>query len=314
MCSGAATGRASVQSSHAVDPRRTLGRKCICHRTWIRRGSPAYELPCQCARVHCRDTVISARHSVPTAHTVAGAYDYGGDTRFVLGLVTLIGLGVGALALARVPHRLAVVTASGRAVLQLGIVAAALRGVFAAPILTVAAVGVMFGVATWTAASRLSGLERAGRSTAIACGLGSATVIAIIWGGGVLDQSARVLVAVSGIVIGGSMSAATLAGRNLREAMIRRREEIEAWLAIGATMREATSDCVRAAAGEALVPALDQTRTVGLVALPGAFVGALLGGASATQAAQFQIVVLDGALRAVDASLLGDTVGSQQIA
>jgi putative ABC transport system permease protein len=41
----------------------------------------------------------------------------------------------------------------------------------------------------------------------------------------------------------------------------------------------------RHAAGEALVPAIDQTRTTGLVSLPGAFVGALLGGASRIQAA-----------------------------
>jgi putative ABC transport system permease protein len=52
----------------------------------------------------------------------------------------------------------------------------------------------------------------------------------------------------------------------------------------------------RDAAAEALVPALDQTRTVGLVTLPGAFVGALLGGASAVGAARFQIVVLVGLL------------------
>ncbi|MCU1688374.1 MAG: hypothetical protein JWN20_302 [Jatrophihabitantaceae bacterium] len=233
--------------------------------------------------------------SIAAAHDYA-AHDYAGDARLAVGLAVLIGLGVGALAVARVPRRLGIVTASGRAVLQLALLAAALRGVFAAPILTVGVLAVMFGVATWTAASQLSGLERAGRATVIACGAGSATVIAIIWGGGVLDQSARVLVAVSGIVFGGSMSAATLAGRHLREAMVRRRDEIEAWLAIGATMREATADCVRTAAGEAMVPALDQTRTVGLVTLPGAFVGALLGGASATDAAKFQIVVLVGLL------------------
>ena len=44
------------------------------------------------------------------------------------------------------------------------------------------------------------------------------------------------------------------------------------------------------------MPALDQTRTVGLVTLPGAFIGALLGGASAVGAARFQIVVLVGLL------------------
>jgi len=40
------------------------------------------------------------------------------------------------------------------------------------------------------------------------------------------------------------------------------------------------------------VPVLDQTRATGLVTLPGAFIGALLAGASPVQAARFQVVVL----------------------
>src|SRR5437763_566 len=68
------------------------------------------------------------------------------------------------------------------------------------------------------------------------------------------------------------------------------------WLALGATPRQAVAPIARDSAAEALVPALDQTRTVGLVTLPGAFVGALLGGASAIGAARFQIVVLVGLL------------------
>ena len=51
------------------------------------------------------------------------------------------------------------------------------------------------------------------------------------------------------------------------------------WLALGATPRQAVRDIARTAAAEALLPAIDQTRTVGLVTLPGAFVGALFGGA-----------------------------------
>jgi putative ABC transport system permease protein len=46
------------------------------------------------------------------------------------------------------------------------------------------------------------------------------------------------------------------------------------------------------AAAIALVPAIDQTRTVGLVTLPGAFVGVLLAGASPAQAGVAQLLVL----------------------
>lgn len=47
---------------------------------------------------------------------------------------------------------------------------------------------------------------------------------------------------------------------------------------------------------EALLPGLDQTCTVGLVTLPGAFVGVLLGGGTPVQAGAAQVLVLFGLL------------------
>ena len=47
---------------------------------------------------------------------------------------------------------------------------------------------------------------------------------------------------------------------------------------------------------EAIIPTVDNTRTVGLVTLPGAFVGVLLGGGSALQAGASQMLVLLGIL------------------
>jgi putative ABC transport system permease protein len=62
--------------------------------------------------------------------------------------------------------------------------------------------------------------------------------------------------------------------------------------------RDAAMQLVRPAARRALVPATDQTRTVGLVALPGAFVGVLIGSGSPVQAGAAQILVLIGLLAA----------------
>ena len=116
------------------------------------------------------------------------------------------------------------------------------------------------------------------------------------------------------IVLGGTMTAATLTGRRLTDGLVARRDEVEAWLSLGAPMREAVRPIARAAVFEALVPALDQTRTVGLVTLPGAFVGALLGGASATAAARFQVVVLVGLLcaEAITATVLAYLLGAPE--
>jgi putative ABC transport system permease protein len=52
------------------------------------------------------------------------------------------------------------------------------------------------------------------------------------------------------------------------------------------------------------MPALDQTRTVGLVTLPGAFVGVLLGGGDPLQAGAAQLLVLVGLLAAESVAVL----------
>jgi len=94
------------------------------------------------------------------------------------------------------------------------------------------------------------------------------------------------------------MTATSLAGRRLRDELVQRRGEVEAALALGFLSRDAVLEVARPVAATALVPALDQTRTVGLVTLPGAFVGVLLGGGSALQAGAAQLLVLVGLLAA----------------
>jgi putative ABC transport system permease protein len=232
--------------------------------------------------------------------------------RLAVGLVVLVAIAAAVLTVAGVRARTALRTASLRAVAQLTLVALALRGVFAAPVAVIGVLAVMYSVVVWTAARRLAGWESALRRVAGATGLGSVVTIGIIVGMPVLARDVRTLVAVSGIVFGGTMTAATLTGRRIRESLRLRRSEVEAWLAIGATPRQALRDITRTAVFEALVPALDQTRTVGLVTLPGAFVGALLGGVSAAQAAQFQIVVLVGLLCAesITATVLAYLLGA----
>jgi putative ABC transport system permease protein len=51
-------------------------------------------------------------------------------------------------------------------------------------------------------------------------------------------------------------------------------------------------------APEALLPGLDQVRTTGIVTLPGAFIGVMLGGGSPAQAATAQVLVLFGIMAA----------------
>ena len=76
-------------------------------------------------------------------------------------------------------------------------------------------------------------------------------------------------------------------------------------MSLGFLIREARLEICRHAASTALIPALDQTRSVGLVTIPGSFTSAcVLGGASpAHAAAAMQLFVLV-ALLAVSAIAL----------
>jgi putative ABC transport system permease protein len=220
------------------------------------------------------------------------------DVRLGIALVVLLAAAVTVLAVAGVLIRRQVVVAAARAVVQLAVIGLVLRVVFEYPFATAAVLLVMLATATRTAGRRLRDFARAGRAVLISSVAGALFTLGVIFGTGAVRFEARYVVALGGIVLGGTMTACTLAGRQLLAGIRGRRDEVEGWLALGATPRQAVRDIARTAAGEALLPAIDQTRTVGLVMLPGAFVGALFGGASPATAARFQLVVLVGLLAA----------------
>jgi putative ABC transport system permease protein len=222
---------------------------------------------------------------------VHGFASYAG---FGAGLLTLTLLTVGLARWARIGLGWFPLLVVVRASVQLSVVALLLRGILAAPWTVVAFVLLMLTTASWTSGHRIRGLWHGRLIAAAGVLAGAGAALVVIFGLRLVDLDVRDLVAVSGIVIGNSMSAATLSGRNFRRAAHARRDEVEGWLSLGATPTEAHEDIGHEAVREALLPTLDQTKSTGLVTLPGAFVGALFGGASPVGAAQFQLVVLAG--------------------
>lgn len=185
-----------------------------------------------------------------------------------------------------------------RATLQLGALSLVLAGIIDSPLLVGLFLVVMVAAAGWVIIQRL-GLSP--REAAGVCGIlvvSTAVPAAVIFATGAVEFSPRYVLAVAGILIGNSMTVSTLMGRSLGGLIVDRHDEIEGWLAIGATPRQAALDVVRRAASTALIPSTDQTRTTGIVTLPGAFVGAVFAGASPLVAAQFQLLVLAGILAA----------------
>jgi len=181
-----------------------------------------------------------------------------------------------------------------RGAVQLSVVALLLRGVLAAPWTVVAFVLLMLTTASLTAVGRTRELWR-GRQAAVAGVVAGALVsLGAILALRLAALDARNVVAIGGIVIGNAMSGATLSGRNFLRSARSRAGEVEGWLALGAQPAVAHRAIGREAVRESLIPTLDQTKSTGLVTLPGAFVGALFGGASPVEAAEFQLVVLAG--------------------
>ena len=153
----------------------------------------------------------------------------------------------------------------------------------------------MLAVATITSARRVDA-PRAWLWVGLAIAAGVLPTLAVVFASGAVPFTGASLVPVAGIIIGGGMTACSLTGRRVFAALSDEHGAYEAGLAIGLTRAEAIDEVIGRHLPEALVPGLDQTRTVGLVTLPGAFVGVLLGGGTPVQAAAAQLLVLIGLL------------------
>jgi putative ABC transport system permease protein len=183
-----------------------------------------------------------------------------------------------------------------RAIVQLSVVGFVIRAVILRPALAPLYLVLMLCVAAYTSSRRLRCVRIAFPSAVAAIGAGTAVTTAVVVLTGALPRDARDLVPFAAQIIGGAMTATTLAALRMRDDVLGEWELVEAMLAIGASSRQAVADVARRAAAKALVPALDQTRNVGLVVLPGAYVGLLLGGASPAEAGRVQLLVLIGLL------------------
>ncbi|PZF59080.1 ABC transporter permease [Curtobacterium sp. MCBD17_013] len=210
----------------------------------------------------------------------------------LLGVGVLVVVATVVLLLVRAPSPVAPALAVLRGALQLAVISVVLSGVIHDVRWVAAALVVMFTVAVSTASRRLGPLRRTAPMVASAMGAGILLSLAVVFVTGAIAFDARYALAIGGIVVGNAMTVATLAGRRFLELVDDRWEEVEGWLALGAPPRTATRDLARRAVHAALIPSTDQTRTTGLVTLPGAFVGAIFGGVSPVEAGRFQIVVL----------------------
>ncbi|MGN0102468.1 MAG: ABC transporter permease [Dietzia sp.] len=167
---------------------------------------------------------------------------------------------------------------------------------------------VMASVASWAAARRVTAPRSAGAGRGLGAGARDALWCAVpvalppviltcgLFAAGVVRPNGLSIIPVVGILLGNAMAVAGLAGRRAHDELDTRHGEVEAASALGFTAPTARMMVCREAAATSLQPSLDQTRTIGLVTIPGAFVGMVLGGARPWEAGVMQLFVSTGIL------------------
>ena len=150
----------------------------------------------------------------------------------------------------------------------------------------------MVGFAGWTSSRRAKGVPRALPHATLAIAVAAACTLGLLLVLGVVPPTGRYLIPLGGMVVGNSMNAASLVLSRLRDDVAEQRPKVEAALALGATSRQAVSPILKASLKGAMIPLIDSTKTVGIVSLPGAMAGMIIGGADPLEAVRLQIVVM----------------------
>jgi putative ABC transport system permease protein len=150
----------------------------------------------------------------------------------------------------------------------------------------------MVATASFTAGRRARQVP--GASVVAAVSLGAATLgtLGVLAGLGIVPVEARAVVPLGSMVLSNAMISASLVMTTLRHDLAAGRREVEARLSLGQTAHHASLPWQRRALRSGMLPIVDSTKVVGLVALPGAMTGMILAGAEPLDAIRLQMVVM----------------------
>ncbi len=212
----------------------------------------------------------------------------------IIGALVLVFLAMGISRWQKIGLEKDMLVAVVRAFVQLIAIGYALNLIFAAesPFWILLVVGVMIGIAGYTAGQRGQGVPRSKRVAIVSVSVGAVLTLGMLVGLQVFPFEPRFIIPIAGMIVGNSMVVTGLVMSRLRDDVKLQRPQIEAALALGATRRQATNIQLRRALSTGMTPIVDNTKTVGLISLPGAMTGMILAGASPLEAVQLQIIVM----------------------
>lgn len=151
----------------------------------------------------------------------------------------------------------------------------------------------MVSVAGYTAGQRAKHVPRGKYVAGASILAGTSVTMFLLLLLKVFPFTPRYIIPVAGMMVGNAMTVTGVTMKRFRDDIKIQMNLVETALALGATPRQATHQQVKRALVIALSPVLDNAKTVGLISLPGAMTGLIMGGASPLEAIQLQIVVMN---------------------
>lgn len=208
--------------------------------------------------------------------------------------VLLVAVAIAVVAHQRVGLTRDLIVAAVRAAGQLAAVGVILLALFrhAGLLGAVGWVGLMVLVAGQVAGRRGRGVPHARLLATLAVAVGSVVSLAGLLALSILPVQPEVVVPIGGMIVATAMQATGLTLLRLVENVREARPRIEARLALAMPVEDAFAPYRRSAARTALVPAIDSTKVVGLISLPGAMTGLILAGIDPLTAIRYQLVVM----------------------
>jgi len=212
----------------------------------------------------------------------------------IVGVLVLVSVAMGISRWQKVGLEQSMLVAVGRAFVQLIAIGYALDFIFSrrGPLWILLVVGVMVAIAGYTAGQRGKHVPHSLAVATVSISVGTALTVGVLVGLNVFPFEPRFIIPIAGMVVGNSMTVTALVMTRLRDDLKLQKAQVEAALALGATQRQAAKGQLRRALTTGMTPVIDNTKTVGLISLPGAMTGMILAGASPLEAVQLQIIVM----------------------
>ena len=102
----------------------------------------------------------------------------------------------------------------------------------------------------------------------------------------------RYLIPLFGMIVGNAMNGVALAAERLQSEMDAGHAQIDVYLALGATPRQASAEPARRATVAAMIPTINALAVFGVVTLPGMMTAQILAGSAPTLAVPYKLVVV----------------------